>query len=59
MNTIEVWQKEGFNQGVLQNKTNVVIASFKKGLQVQLIAEITNLSIENVKKILKENNLLS
>lgn len=63
MNTIEVWQKEGFikgiEKGVLQNKTNVVIASFKKGLQVQLIAEITNLSIENVKKILKENNLLS
>ena len=48
MTTYEMIQKEG----EVKKATEVVISSYKKGLEIGLIADITNLSVEEVQQIL-------
>ena len=47
-------REEGMEKGRLDEKRLVILSSFKKGLSLELIAEIVDISIEEVEQILKE-----
>ena len=52
----EGWDKgkvEGINLGVMQNKTQTVLKMFRRNMPVEDIADISELSIDKVKEILK------
>ena len=46
-------KEEGLEQGVLQNKKEVIFKLFKKGKSFEEIADLLDLSIDEVKEILK------
>lgn len=50
-------RQEGRSAGEVKKTTEVVILSYKKGLEIGLIADITNLSLEDVQQILKEHGI--
>ena len=53
---VEGWDKgkaEGINQGILQKETQVVLSMFKRNMPVEDIADISDLSVEQVNEILK------
>ena len=52
----EGWDKgkvEGIELGVMQNKTQTVLKMFRRNMPVEYIADISELSVEEVKDILK------
>ena len=52
----EGWDKgkvEGIELGVMQNKTQTVLKMFRRNMPVEDIADISELSVEEVKDILK------
>ena len=58
---VEGWDKgkaEGINQGILQKETQVVLSMFKRNMPVEDIADISELSIDKVKEILKNATVL-
>ena len=44
---------EGINLGVMQNKTQTVLKMFRRNMPVEDIVDISELSIDKVKEILK------
>ena len=46
---------QGITQGILQNKTEIVFNMLNKGMDINLISEITGLNIEEI-NLLKTNN---
>ena len=66
MNAIESWKKEGMEigmkkgieKGIKQNTIDVIKASFKNGISIELIANITNMDEKSVIEILKEHQLI-
>jgi flagellar biosynthesis/type III secretory pathway protein FliH len=44
--------KKGIKEGVERSKEEVVILSYQQNIPIELIATITNLSIEKVKKVI-------
>ena len=46
---------QGISQGILENQREVVINMYNKKYSLEDISDITNLSLEEVKKILEEN----
>ena len=52
----EGWDKgkvEGIELGVMQNKTQTVLKMFRRNMPVEDIADISDLSVEQVNEILK------
>ena len=47
-------RSEGINQGILQKETQVVLKMFKHNMPVEDIADISELSVEEVNDILKK-----
>ena len=45
---------EGINLGVMQNKTQTVLKMFRRNMPVEDIADISDLSVEQVNEILKD-----
>ncbi len=45
--------QQGIEQGIENEKYNVVLNAYQNGVSVELIANITNLSIEKIYSILK------
>ncbi len=57
----EGWDKgkvEGIELGVMQNKTQTVLKMFRRNMPVEDIADISELSIDKVKEILKTSAVL-
>jgi predicted transposase YdaD len=50
---------EGKLEGKLEGKTEVIINGYEEGLNISILASITNLNEETVIKILKEHNKLN
>ena len=53
----EGWDKgkvEGIELGVMQNKTQTVLKMFRRNISVEDIADISELSVEEVNDILKK-----
>jgi predicted transposase YdaD len=50
---------EGKFEGKLEGKTEVIINGYEEGLNISILASITNLNEETVVKILKEHNKLN
>ena len=48
-------RQEGEQIGIQKNQSDVVLKSYDNGISIALISNITNLSEEQVKEILKEN----
>ncbi|MGM9581327.1 MAG: hypothetical protein ACI3U2_08855 [Anaerovibrio sp.] len=46
-------RNEGINLGILQKETQVVLSMFKRNMPVEDIADISDLSVEQVNEILK------
>ena len=49
-----VGMEKGMEKGRLDEKRQIILSSFAKGLPLELIAEIVSISIEEVAQILKE-----
>ena len=49
--------EKGLEQGILKNQKEIVLNMYKKDYELKDISEITNLSIEEIKKILKDKEL--
>lgn len=47
-------KQEGIEQGIEQNRKEMVISMKEKGISMELIADISNLSIEEIEKLLDE-----
>ena len=47
-------RSEGINQGILQKETQVVLKMFRRNMPVEDIADISELSVEEVNDILKK-----
>ena len=45
--------EQGIEQGIASNKKEMVINMYKKGLDLSLISECTNLNLEEVKEIIE------
>ncbi|MEZ4909186.1 MAG: Rpn family recombination-promoting nuclease/putative transposase, partial [Saprospiraceae bacterium] len=52
----QLGKKEGFEEGIEKNSTDVIIKGYKKGLSVDFLADITGLSLDKVREII-ENDL--
>jgi len=48
---IEMGIEQGLEQGIEKNKLETVEASLKQGLSIEIIASITGLTVEEIKKI--------
>ncbi len=48
-------KNEGIQQGILKNKREIVIELNKKNMDLEMIAEVTKLSLDEVKKIIEES----
>ena len=46
-------RSEGINQGILQKEKQVVLKMFKHNMSIEDIADISELSVEEVNEILK------
>jgi NACalpha-BTF3-like transcription factor len=55
---IEKGEQIGIQKGKNEEKVKVVVNSFKNGIDISLIANITNLSEDKVIMILKENGMM-
>jgi len=53
---IEQGIKEGVQQGIQQKETEIILNMLNKGMDINLISEITGLSIEKIKQINSSNN---
>ena len=49
---------EGLAQGEAKGKAEVVIQMLRKQLSLEMIAEVTNFTVEEVRNIAKENALM-
>ena len=47
---------EGLEQGIQENKKEIVLNMFANGLSLEMIAKCTNLTIQKINKILSENS---
>ena len=54
---IEKGLEQGLEQGILKNRKEIVLNMYKKDYELKDISEITNLSIEEIKEILKDKEL--
>ncbi len=45
----------GISQGILKNKHETVIELNKKNMDLEMISEVTKLSLDEVKKIIEES----
>ena len=50
--------KEGIAEGIAEAKAEVVIQMLRKQLSLEMIAEVTNFTVEEVKSIAKEHALM-
>ena len=50
--------REGIEQGIEQNKLETALKMLKGGMAVNLIAEYTELSVPDIEKLAKNNNLI-
>lgn len=50
----EYFRQQGFQLGLQQAQVEIVKLLYKKLCDIDLIADVTNLNIEEVKKILKD-----
>ena len=50
--------KEGVAEGRAEGKTEVVVQMLRKQLSLEMIAEVTNFTVEEVKSIAKEHALM-
>ena len=61
MDHYKYWKEgmaEGIVEGLAQGKAEVVIQMLRKQLSLEMIAEITNFSVEEIRKIAKEHALM-
>ena len=49
---------EGIAEGLAQGKSEVVIQMLRKKLSLEMIAEVTNFTVEDVRKIAEEHALM-
>jgi len=56
MSTYEMIAKEYEQKGIEKNTVNVILRGYQKGFSIDNLADITGLSIEEVQKIIRENN---
>ena len=49
---------EGRAEGLAEGKTEVVVQMLRKQLSLEMIAEVTNFTVEEVKSIAKEHALM-
>ena len=49
---------EGIAEGLAQGKSEVVIQMLRKKLSLEMIAEVTNITVEDVRKIAEEHALM-
>ena len=49
-------QDEWYKEGIQEGKTTLIQSMYAKGISVNDIADIANMSIEEVKEILSANN---
>ena len=61
MNTLELLRQEGRQEGrqeeAVRRTTELVLSSFKNGLDIQLIGKIMEISTDQVREILKAHQL--
>ena len=55
---ISLGRSEGIHLGVMQTKTQTVLKMFKRNMTVEDIADISELSVEEVNEILKNASVL-
>ena len=48
--------KQGIEKGIQENKREIVLNMFNNNLSLEMIANCTNLTLEEIEKIIKENN---
>ena len=61
MDHYKYWKEgvaEGIVEGLAQGKAEVVIQMLRKQLSLEMIAEVTNFTLEEVKAIAKEHALM-
>ena len=61
MDHYKYWKEgmaEGIAEGLAQGKAEVVIQMLRKQLSLEMIAEVTNFTLEEVKSIAKEHALM-
>ena len=61
MDHYKYWKEgvaEGIAEGLAQGKSEVVIQMLRKQLSLEMIAEVTNFTLEEVRKIAKEHALM-
>ena len=49
-------KSDGITLGIEQNRTEMVLNMYKKNIDIKTISEVSSLSLEEVEKIIKENN---
>ncbi len=63
MTAYDTWIKQGIEKGMekglLKGKIEVIINGWKNGLSIDILSNITGLSEEKVKQILKDNGLVN
>ena len=52
----EVYKEESFNEGIKSEKLNIARNMLKKNLGIELISEITELSVEEINSLKDEKN---
>ena len=57
MNTLELLRQEGRQEEAVRRTTELVLSSFKNGLDIQLIGKIMEISTDQVREILKAHQL--
>ena len=50
--------QKGINQEISQAKIEMIIKGFKSGISIELLTNISGISIEEIPSLLKKNNLL-
>ena len=50
--------QKGINQEISQAKIEMIIKGFKSGISIELLTNISGISIEEISSLLKKNNLL-
>ncbi|GEM_PF-2971335 len=54
----EEGREQGREEAISEKNMQFIVNSYKKGLSIELIAEIVSVSEEEVRKVLQENELL-
>ncbi|MGE5340948.1 MAG: hypothetical protein ACM3SY_05635 [Candidatus Omnitrophota bacterium] len=55
----EQWMKEGMEKGIEKAKQEVILNSLHAGLSIDLISEITGISIEKIQEFLEQRRIQS